>query len=359
MTRAIHQFVAGFHRGDAISNEAVVLRRLFRAWGCASEIYCETRRVMAELRGEVRDVLTAPGACRPEDVVLLHLSTGSAVNDVFRSLACRRVLLYHNISPPGFFRFFQPATALLLTRGLEQVGALAGAAQVNLADSRFNAAELEAQDYPAVKVLPLLLDFEALGAPPDGAMLRRFRDGLKNVLFVGRCAPNKKIEDILTAFAFFQRTVEPASRLILAGSHGGMERYHAYLKTRVGKLELRNVVFTGSVPQAQINACYRAADLFLCLSEHEGFGIPLMESMFFDVPVLAYAAAAVPETLGGAGVLAGAKEYPVIAETMGELIRNTSLRAAVLARQRRRLAEFRARDLDAELRGHLAPLLQA
>lgn len=357
MTGAIHQFVAGFHRGDAISNEAIVLRRRFRAWGYASEIFCETRRVMAELRREVRDVRAAPGACRPDDIVLLHLSTGSEVNDVFHSLACRRALLYHNLSPPHYFKFFQPATALLLTRGLAQIAALAGAARVNLADSRFNAADLEARGYASVRVLPLMLDFDALGAPPDGAVLRRYRDGLKNILFVGRCAPNKKIEDVLAAFAFFQRTVEPDSRLILAGSHGGMERYYSYLKTRVAKLDLHNVVFTGSVPQAQINACYRAADLFLCLSEHEGFGIPLVESMFFDVPVLAHAAAAVPETLDGAGVLVGAKEYPLIAELMGELIGNTALRSAVLARQRRRLAEFRGRDLDAELRRHLAPLL--
>ena len=186
---------------------------------------------------------------------------------------------------------------------LEQMKALAGVAPVVMADSRFNAAELEAAGYGPVRVLPLLLDFDRIAAAPDAALLRRLDDGKANVLFVGRCVPNKRIEDLLHAFHYFQSFMAPESRLILVGSLAGFERYHAYLRSIACRLGLQDVLFTGAVPQAELNAYYAAAAVFLCMSEHEGFCIPLLESLAHDVPVVAFAAAAVPETLDGAGIL--------------------------------------------------------
>lgn len=356
---AIHQLVAGFSRGDAISNEAVVMRRLFREWGFASEIYCERRRILPELRGDARDLDELPAVCRPEDLAFLHLSIGSRANEVFAGLRARKALLYHNITPPDYFSLIQPSTALDLARGRAQSAALAGAATVNLADSAFNAGELAEWGYPSAAVFPLMLDFEKLGGTPDRATLRRFADGKVNVLFVGRCAPNKKIEDVISAFACFQKAVEPNSRLILAGSFAGTERYQRLLLTMVRDLKLDNVVFTGSIPQAELNACYRSACVFLCMSEHEGFCIPLIEALVHRVPVLACEAAAVPETLGGAGILFRDKPFEAVAEMLGRLARESDLRRAVLARQDARLAAFKSRDLAAELRSHLAPLLPA
>ncbi len=354
---AIHQLVAGFSRGDAISNEALVLRDVFRRWGYASDIFCEQKRILPELRGSARDLAELAPALREEDVALLHLSIGSPANLLFPGLQGKKAILYHNITPPEYFRLIQPATAELLARGREQARALAGVAGVNLADSRFNAGELAAWGYASPGVFPLMLDFDNLTGPADRATLRRFGDGRVNVLFVGRCAPNKKVEDVIRLFACFQKAVEPASRLILAGSFAGTERYQRLLVTMARDLKLENVVFLGSIPQAQLNACYRAADVFVCLSEHEGFCIPLVEALALGVPVLAHAAAAVPETLGGAGVLYSGKPLEEMAEMMGRLVRDPGLRKAVLARQEDRIREFRSRNLDAELRSHLAPLL--
>ncbi len=355
--RGIHQFSAGFARGDAISNEALTLRGVFREWGYASEIFSEARRILPELRQECRDAAQAAAVVKPDDMALLHLSIGSPVNLVFRDLPCRKAILYHNVTPPGFLARWQPSTAWALQRGLEEVRALAGVAEVNLADSRFNAAELESFGYRDVRVFPLVFDPARLAEPPDRRELKAWRDGRVNILFVGRCAPNKKFEDLLTAFAFFQRTVEPESRLILAGSWAGNERYKQALAAQIRRLGLRRVECPGAVPQAALHAAYAAADLFLCLSEHEGFCIPLLEAMAHDVPVLAYAAAAVPETLDGAGVLLGEKNYPVIAEWMGRLTRDHALRRAVLAGQRARVNRYFSRDLRGELRGLLAPVL--
>jgi glycosyltransferase involved in cell wall biosynthesis len=355
--RAIHQLVAGFSRGDAISNEAVVLRGIFRQWGFESEIYCERRRILPELRQEARDLDDLPGCCGPDDIVFLHLSIGSRANAVFPTLPGRKVILYHNITPPEYFRFIQPSTAADLARGREQAAALAGEAEVNLADSAYNAGELAGWGYPAPAVLPLVLDFGKLESGVDRATRRRFEDGKTNVLFVGRCAPNKRLEDLVAAFACYQKCVDAESRLILAGSYAGTERYQRLLLSLVRDLKLEHVVFTGAIPQTQLNACYRSAHVFLCMSEHEGFCIPLVEALVHRVPVLAYASSAVPETLGGAGILFRHKAFEAIAELMGRLAREDSLRRAVLAGQDRRLRAFRARDLAAELRGHLGALL--
>ena len=183
-----------------------------------------------------------------------------------------------------------------------------------MADSAFNAREIEAMGHPRAGVLPLVLDFKALRSAPDRRVLRQYRDGLVNVLFVGRCAPNKKIEDLLNAFYYFQRYVQPASRFIHVGSFAGLEQYHALLLARARELQLQHVDLVGTVSQAELNAFYDVSRLFLCLSDHEGFCIPLIEAMTHRLPVLAYAAGAVPETLDGAGVLFREKRFDLIAE---------------------------------------------
>ena len=354
---AIHQFCANFSQGDAITNEARVLRRIFHSWGCASEIFSERKRILPELRRETRDIATTAQAIRPEDVVLLHLSIGSSVNEVFRQLRCRKALLYHNITPPEYFRGFQEQIATQLAFGREQLKALAGVAAINLADSEYNAAELRARGYGAVGVLPLVLDFAPLRSGVSRARLEQCDDGLANILFVGRGAPNKSLEDLLAVFYYFQKYVEPQARLIHAGSYTGLETYQALIQTRQHEWQLANVELTGTLPQAELNACYQSADVFLSMSEHEGFCIPLLEAMVNDVPILAYAAGAVPETLAGAGVLFHEKRFDLIAEMLGRLVRDQHLRESVLAGQRARLAHYERRDLAAELRQHFAPLL--
>ena len=355
---AVHQLCAGYSKGDAISHEALALRELFRSWGCESEIYSEPRWILPALKHEARDAARLSASCQPGDAVLLHLSIGSPVNRIFRDLSCRKAVLYHNVTPPGYFSWVRPETAAQLREGREQMRELAGAAEVNLADSRFNAAELEEAGYRDVKVFPLLLDPARLAEPADPETVRALRDGKTNVLFVGRCAPNKRLEDVMAAFAHFQQFEEPDSRLVFVGSWAGTEKYYRLLQPWIRNLGLRDVVFRGTVPQAVLHGAYEAADLFVCMSEHEGFCIPLLEAMAHGIPVLARAAGAVPETMDGAGVLVAGRNYPEIARLMGRLCRDRGLREAVVAGQRERVSRYFARDLAGELRGHLAPLLE-
>ena len=356
---AIHQLVAGFANGDAISNESLVMRQIFRSWGFQSDIFCERKRVLPELRSQTRDIGECGSVFKTDDIALLHLSIGSDINDVLPRLSCRKAILYHNVTPSHYFDLINKQTAYTLDRGRRQVAALANAAEVNLADSRFNAGELEKLGYRNVRVLPLVLDLDKLKDAPDRRTLRVYDDGTKNIIFVGRCAPNKKIEDIITAFFYFHKFIEPDSRLIHVGSYAGTERYQNLLLTQARELELSDVRFTGNIPQSQLNAVYKCAHLFLSMSEHEGFCIPIIESMVHDIPVLAYDAAAVPETMDGSGVLFREKSYQAIAEMMGRLINDSQLRMSVLDKQRERLARYTSRDLASELKLMLAPLMTA
>lgn len=352
---AIHQLVAGFSKGDAISNEARVLREMFRGWGHASEIHCETKRILPELRKDARD-LSATAEFAPDDLAVLHLSIGSPANLVFKNLKCRRVIVYHNITPPDFFLGLNEEIRGQLKRGLDEAKALAGCADLTIAVSKFNAGELEAMGHRNVQVLPLMLDRGQWEGPADRATLASLR-GATNVLFVGRCAPNKRIEDLLAAFHYFQRYVEPDSRFVHVGSWAGLERYYALLRTKIAELRLRNVVFAGSVRPDQLRAHYQGARVFLCMSEHEGVCIPLLEAMAHGLPVVAYGAAAVPETLDGAGVLLHEKRFDVAAEAMGRLCTNEALRQSVIAAQRARLDRYFAQDLPGRWRTLLQPLL--
>ncbi len=346
----IHQFIAGYSRGDAISNEARVLREMFRSWGHPSELYCETRRILPELRRDARDIAEAAGSIRPEDVALLHLSIGSPVNDAFAALDCRKVLYYHNITPPDFFRGLQDEIVRNLETGRRQMKELAGKAGRNIAVSAFNAAELEANGYEDVRVIPLMLDRSQWVGPADRRIIQQYRDGMINILFVGRCAPNKRIEDLLFTLYYMQKYVNADTRLIHVGSHAGLERYYALLRTKARELGLANIVFTGSIPQEELRAWYKVADVFLCMSEHEGFCIPLIEAMGQEVPVLAFDAGAVADTLDGSGILFREKRYDQVAEMIGRLHCDAAFHEAVVRQQCRRLEKHLLRDIEQEWR---------
>ncbi|MCO5045867.1 MAG: glycosyltransferase family 4 protein [Verrucomicrobia bacterium] len=354
---AIHQFSAGFAKGDAISNEVRVLRELFRSWGFASDVFTEQRRISPELRKDARDIAEAAATFSPDDIALLHLSIGSPVNAAFAALTCKKAILYHNVTPPDYFRGVQEEIAHHLRAGLEQVRALAGVADVNLAVSRFNAQELALLGYRNVHVMPMKLDRQQWEGPLDRRILQEFGDGRINILFVGRGAPNKRIEDLLFSLYYTQRHVDPDARLIHVGSYGGLERYQALLRTKACELKVRNLSLVGSVPAEALRSYYAVATVFLCLSEHEGFCIPLIEAMAREVPVMAFAAAAIPETLDGTGILLREKRFDIIAELIGRLARDNALRKAITDAQTQRLHRYLTQDFASMWRAHLQPLL--
>ena len=354
---AVHQLLASLSYGDAISNEALTLRAHLRRAGLASDIF--THECEARLRHEVRPLADYESVSSPYTVCLFHFSIGGPASALAFHTPDRLVVLYHNITPASWFATFHPHLARLCHDGRRELAAFARRAELGLADSEYNRRELEQAGYPRTGVLPVVLDLDGYRRAPASPVVRRlYGPDRRNVVFVGRIIPSKRIEDLLRVFAVFQRHVERRSRLLIVGDYRGQERYFTRLTQMVSALRLRDVVFTGRVEDDERRAYYEAADVFLGLSEHEGFCVPLLEAMLFDVPVVAFEAGAVRETLGGAGVLVQEKSPEVVAELLGRLLKDDVLRGSILRRQRETIARWRALDFGALLLERLAPVLE-
>lgn len=351
----VHQLLAALSYGDAIGNEALAIQARLRRAGYESDIFAE--RVHPRMARLARPLWEYREVSAPETVCLFHFSIGSAASRLIYRAPDRLVVVYHNITPAHWFLGFHPHLAGLTHHGRRELQAFAARAELALGDSEFNRRELEQAGYPRTAVLPIVMDLDALREPASPVVRRLYRDGRANVLFVGRIIPNKRIDDLVRAFAVFQRYLRPRSRLLLVGDHRGQERYLARLLELVRDLRLDEVVLTGHVDDDELRAYYSVADLFLCLSEHEGYCVPLVEAMHAGLPVLAYDAGAVRETLRGGGVLLREKPPELVAELMERLLGDEALRSAVLATQARAVADVRGHDFGALLLERLAPVL--
>ncbi len=346
--REVHQVVAALSPGDAVCNEALVFQRLLRARGYASEIYAGA--IAPEMTGlglpasDYSKRGSAPGAA-----CIFHFAIGSPVAERVLATSEPLILRYHNVTPYQFFLGFSGHLVGLTYHGARDLARFAPRTALGLAVSDFNRRDLEAASFKATEVLPLAMNMEALDEPPDPVVMSRFQDGRKNLIFVGRVAPNKKIEDLIRVFCAYQRYVEPESRLFIVGDGRGFEHYTRRLHELVSHLRIDEVVFAGAVTQAELNAYYRLADVFLGLSEHEGYGAPLIEAMRFGLPVVAFDAGAVRETLQGGGILLTEKAPEVVAELLGKVMGDQAFRDAVLETQAEALARIRSVDIGERL----------
>lgn len=324
--------------GDAVGNDALAIHKILKNRGYETKIYAEIidKRISQEMAAPV---------CRMEtgrdDVIIYHMSTGSGLNTGFAKMKGRKVMIYHNITPSRFFKGYSPALEKLCRDGRYALEYLADEVDYALADSEYNAGELKALKYQCpVDVMPILLSFEDYEREACAGPMKEFKDGKTNVIFTGRIAPNKKQEDVIDAFYHYQKYYNEESRLILLGSYFNMEAYYERLKDYVKRLSVKNVVFTGHVSFEEMLWCYRSSDLFLCMSDHEGFCVPLVEAMYFKIPIVAYDSSAVGYTLGGSGILLKEKNPLETAGIMDRVIKDEALRKRILAGQNKRLKSF-------------------
>ena len=335
----VNQWVPAAHRGDAIGDSARHVRDLLRQLGHESELYALT--IDDALTDEVR-AFDDPSSRRGE-ITILHYALPSPMTAALKSLRGRRVLQYHNLTPPAFFAPYDPALFRLALIGRQELSTLAGHVDLALGVSEYNRRELEATGFESTAVLPLAIDLQRVRhAAPRPSLDSALDDELVNFLFVGRIAPNKMIEDHIRLAEHYKRYVDAYYRFIFVGRYDAVPRYYSMIRALMAEYRLLNdrFIFTGPVPDEDLAAYYRNAAVYVSLSEHEGFCAPLVEAMAADVPVLAYSAAAVPETLGGAGVQFAPKDLEHAAELLGALAFDDDLRAKVIAGQRRRLADF-------------------
>ncbi|MBU0713858.1 MAG: glycosyltransferase [Verrucomicrobia bacterium] len=346
--RAIHQILAGYADGDAISNEARWLREIFRRAGHRSEIYADPSRVSPSLKTDCRSLVDY--AARSGDLCLYHYGIASPATEVFLATPAKKIMVYHNITPTEYFTGFDDTVAAQLRAARVALRETARRTDAIWADSQFNAAELKAEGIDGVKVFPLLFLPERLDMPPEPLILEKFAGPLKNILFVGRIVPNKRIEDLILAFAWFHMVINPFSRLIIVGSHRSAPRYLTMLRMLVGDLDLPNVCFEDFASPAGLLAYYRVADLFVSTSAHEGYCLPLVEAMNHGIPVIAHAAGGMPEAMDGAGVLYEDLAPTELGALFDRVLTDAVLRKEVLASQRQRVLRAQDRNLEAEVK---------
>lgn len=349
----VNQWIQAAHAGDAIGNHALAVRDILRREGYQSDIFSLT--IEDALEGNVLP-WSQPDA-RQGDVTILHFALPSPMTGALATLPGMRVLCYHNVTPPSFFAPFSAGLAGLTAHGRRDVATLVGRVDLALGVSEYNRQELEEMGFEPTGVLPLVVDTDRFTrAEPVPPLERMLQDGLVNILFVGRIAPNKKIEDHIRLAEHYKRYVDAYYRFIFVGKYDAVPRYYDAVRGLIAEYRMLSdrFWFPGPASDAELGAYYRNAHAYVSLSEHEGFCAPLIEAMSLDVPVLAYGAAAVPETMGGAGVCFTPKDLEWAAELLGALVYDRPLRDRVIAGQRERVKDFSREVIEPQILDALA-----
>lgn len=347
MKKAIHQLVPNLRGGDAIGNTALRMREALLKMGYESTMFVED--ASPGLRGITEPVSSYLKSSSADSTLLFHYSMGSEAGRLVYNLPDKVVMIYHNITPPEYFLHIHDHVVGELYHGRKQLEQFKDRVVLAAGDSEFNRCELEELGFKNTMVLPLAIDFDSLDQKPDECTRRAFNDHKLNFLFVGRMVPNKGIEDLIKLYAHYKKYVSYDSRLIIVGDWRGFEKYQLQLLNLINTIDLPDVIMTGRVDFSQLLAYYSTADAYISMSRHEGFCVPLLEAMHFDIPVMARATAAVPETMGGAGVLVEEMNYAEMAEMLDLMTSEGLFRQRLLEGQRLRLARYREQTVEESL----------
>ncbi len=329
--------------GDGVGNDIVALHQVILTMGYKTAIYAEV--IDDRLRTIVHRLSRIP-KLKDDDVIIYHLCIGTSLNYDLQYYKGRKVIIYHNITPPEYFKKYSFVNYRASFEGVKGMNHLAKVADYCIADSEFNKKDLLSAGYSCkIDTLPILIPLQDYNAEPDQSVIDKYTDGYTNLLFTGRIVPNKKQEDIISLFYCYQKYYNPRSRLFLAGSVS-VENYERRLKDYIDVLGVKEVYFTGHISFQEILAYYHLADAFVCMSEHEGFCIPLIEAMYFGIPILAYNSSAVGETLGGCGFLTDTKDSIFNAAILNRILTDQTLKQDIIYNEKIRLKDFDNRLIE-------------
>ena len=342
----IHQVLVAASPGDAITNLALGTRRLLRRVG-PSEIYA--RHIASELHGDVLPLELYKHRHPAQNVLIFHASIGQAeVHEFLTDGHEPLVLVYHNVTPGKYFEPYDPLFADLLVLGRREVERLLPRVVCAIADSQYNALELQEMGYRDVRVVPPVVGVRRLSKvePRESTMDHLATFEAPILLSVGQLMPHKR-PDFLVQMMHVAETYLGIDAYLMLVGHQRLERYTRAIREQVQELNLTRVHLVGAVDEADLAAMFRSADLVVTASEHEGFCLPLLEAMTFGVPVVARACAAIPETVGDGALLVPPSQGPMFfAEAVNETLANEPLQRALLEGGVRRLAELEARPSD-------------
>lgn len=343
----IYQLVHTLSYGDAISGEVLAIKRFFIEQGHESEVYA--LNVHPKLKGQALDAKDYQHDFN--GTLILHYSLGSPLNDYYRlSEKANKVLIYHNLTPEKWFQGVNPRIVNDIKQGIEELPKLCSISDRIISDSEFNANEIKAYGFNS-EVLNLPLDSRKWNIETNSGIqsLMQNTPGV-HLLHVGRLAPNKCIEDIIKTFYFLHHSIREDSILWLVGIDIDTELYSFELKSLVEQLHLRDSVrFVGCLADSELKAMYENASVYMCMSEHEGFCLPLLEAMYFKLPVIAYSKGAVPDTMGNSGILVEDKKHAELAELVNILSEDQALRIQIIEAQNKRVKELSLENFEQSL----------
>ncbi len=340
--RRILQFVPSLVPGDATGMHATMIQKALEAKNIETKIYVEELK-KDQIGGATR--FTAyTNEKRADDILIYHLAAPSAIADFLSSRSETLVVVYHNITPAHFFEPWDQVAATGQIWARAQLSRLAPRTTLAMPVSKYNQEELVELGYGKTEVVPILLDPDIFASGSDcrvDEMLRRNRlDGRANFLFVGRLVPNKAQHNLIAALSAYNKMYSQDAVLHLVGKPFSKE-YLTLLMEIAKDLDVENNVnFTMGVPAEQLSSYYKGSDALVCLSEHEGFCVPLLEAMHNYLPIIAYDSSAIGETLGNAGIIIPASDPVTTAVAMSKMISDQELQAYFRPRMAARLREL-------------------
>lgn len=351
----ILQLVPDMVYGDAIGNDVIAIKKALKLMGHQTEIY--SLRIDPRLPDNTAQHFDKMRVSF-DDIVIYHFGIGTNLNYEFAKLRCRKILRYHNITPPRFYYKYNYTSAKLCEEGLQALSSISDKVDYCLAVSEFNKNDLIKIGYKQkIDILPILIPFSDYDKPADAETIRKYSDGRINFLFTGRVVPNKKHEDVIKLFYYYKKYINAESRLIFVGAFNEQDPYCQRLKSYVHTLKLSDVEFTGSIKFDKVLAYYKLADLYVCMSEHEGFCVPLVEAMYFGKPILAYGAAAVPETLGNGGLIMKKKDPVMGAFLADRILNDESIYSQIIDSQQKRLNDFSYKNVSSLFKKYIGEFI--
>jgi glycosyltransferase involved in cell wall biosynthesis len=332
----VHQFHPSVAYGDAVGDAIQELKNILTELGYESEIFAQYLHPRIK---NVKNYYEYSKYSSPDNILILHYSIAydQEILNYFLSLPDKKVLIYHNITPSDYFKGVNDTYEHYTKLGRNELKNFVKSVSIALGDSRFNEQELQSLGFENTDVLPIPIDFTKFEIDGSSNIFQKFSDDFVNILVVARISPNKKIEDVIKTFFYYKKAINPKSRLFIIGSKDGMDTYFSRLQNLIEKLELNEVFFTGHITFEELVSYYRLSHIFITMSEHEGFCVPLLEGMYFGIPVIAFNSTAIPHTMGRAGILINKKDPLKTAELINLLIEESPLRETIIRKQKLRL----------------------
>jgi len=329
----IYQFAHFFPAGDGLGNLGVILDKQYKREGFETRLY-SVEEPQSDFYQNIYNIRNFNYDLDETDTAILHFTMDSEINDLVAKLKCRKVFYYHNITPAGFFKNYDQYIYNITLEGRRKLNRYAKYFDKCITPSCFNKKELLENGFKNIKVSPLPKDFSMLAQPPDENIKNTFSDDFVNFFFPGRILPHKNHKFLTDILLHYKSFYNKKTRLLLPGAFDDIE-YKKDLEIYIAEKKVEDIIFFGRINQNILNALYRTAHVFICASEHEGYCMPIIEAMYFSVPILALDRGAVSETVSDGGIVIKERNPELFCAAVSNILNDLKLANRLKKNQKR------------------------